>query len=593
MQQRQSPKKRTSLSRNDNLHVHMLKTYLGPQKLRVMLLGVLLISSIAFQLLNPQILKRFIDSATQGSNDRVLATAALLFLAFALIQQLCAVAATYVSENVAWVATNALRADVLLHCLRLDQSFFKMHTPGELIQRIDDDITALANFFSQLVVQLLSNVLLLVGVLIILWITDWRVGLLMVAAALLLFLMLHRIQVFATPAWKVARQSSAELFGFLGERISGSEDIRASGAQTYTLHRLYTYLRTQLRAEWRARLLGRLVWMSSDLIFTLAMAGSYLVMARLFEANALTIGTVYIIFFYSELVFRPLTQITQQAEDFQKANACLQRIKQLLDTSSKLKPGGNTSLPPGALSVSFHNVYFRYDETEKPVFNQFSLQLDAGRMLGVLGRTGSGKTSLTRLLLRFFDPEAGSIELGGVDIRMVQLSELRQRVAIVTQDVELFHASIRDNITLFDSTISDPQIVAAIESLGLTSWYRSLPHGLDTILASGQGLSAGEAQLLAFTRVLLRNPGLIIFDEASSRIDPATEVLIEQAVDKLLRGRTGIIIAHRLHTLQRVDEILVLEGGHIVEHGNRINLMRDDQSRFAGLLRTGLGEVLT
>jgi ATP-binding cassette, subfamily B, bacterial len=163
----------------------------------------------------------------------------------------------------------------------------------------------------------------------------------------------------------------------------------------------------------------------------------------------------------------------------------------------------------------------------------------------------------------------------------------------VTQDVELFHASIRDNITLFDSTISDPQIVAAIESLGLTSWYRSLPHGLDTILASGQGLSAGEAQLLAFTRVLLRNPGLIIFDEASSRIDPATEVLIEQAVDKLLRGRTGIIIAHRLHTLQRVDEILVLEGGHIVEHGNRINLMRDDQSRFAGLLRTGLGEVLT
>ena len=184
--------------------------------------------------------------------------------------------------------------------------------------------------------------------------------------------------------------------------------------------------------------------------------------------------------------------------------------------------------------------------------------------------------------------------MGDKDIRRTALSHLRHQIGMVTQDVQLFHASVRDNLTFFDKSISDQEIFGSIKELGLWSWYSSLPQGLDTKLASGGGgLSAGEAQLLAFTRIfLLKDPGLVILDEASSRLDPATEQLIESAVEKLLENRSAIIIAHRLATVQRADEIMILEGGRILEHGERERLAKDTSSRFYGLLQTGLEEVL-
>jgi ABC-type multidrug transport system fused ATPase/permease subunit len=225
--------------------------------------------------------------------------------------------------------------------------------------------------------------------------------------------------------------------------------------------------------------------------------------------------------------------------------------------------------------------------------SDISFTLAPGRVLGLLGRTGSGKTTLTRLLFRLYDLSSGSIRLGGVDLPAARLGDLRARVGIVTQDVQLFQASIRDNLTLFDRSIADARIMAMLEQLGLDDWVAALPNGLDTELGpGGGGLSAGEAQLLAFTRVFLRDPGLVILDEASSRLDPATERLIERAVDRLLQGRTGIIIAHKLATVQRADEIMILEHGRIVEHGPREQLAYAPDSRFATLLRAGMQEVL-
>ena len=222
-----------------------------------------------------------------------------------------------------------------------------------------------------------------------------------------------------------------------------------------------------------------------------------------------------------------------------------------------------------------------------------AFQLPPGAVLGLLGRTSSGKTTLTRLLFRLFDPTAGTIRLGDTDLRDTRLVELRQRIGLVTQEVQLFHATVRDNLTFFDPSIPDGRIVAVLDEVGLTRWYRSLPAGLDTELAAGgSGLSAGEAQLLAFARVFLRDPGLVILDEASSRLDPATEGQLERAVDRLLQGRTAIVIAHRLATVERADEIALLEAGHIVEQGARIALARDPTSRFSQLRRIGLAEVL-
>jgi ABC-type multidrug transport system fused ATPase/permease subunit len=210
-----------------------------------------------------------------------------------------------------------------------------------------------------------------------------------------------------------------------------------------------------------------------------------------------------------------------------------------------------------------------------------------------LGRTGSGKSTLTRLLFRLYDPIQGVVRLAGKDLRSVKLAELRWRVGMVTQEVQLWQASVRDNLTFFDASIGDERLEEALTTLRLWDWVKSLPKGLNTRLSTGGvGLSAGEAQLLAFARVFLKSPGLVILDEASSRLDPATEARMEQAVDCLFAGRTAVIIAHRLKTVQRADQIMILENGSVVEFGDRLRLAADPGSRFSSLLRTGLEDVL-
>jgi ABC-type multidrug transport system fused ATPase/permease subunit len=210
-----------------------------------------------------------------------------------------------------------------------------------------------------------------------------------------------------------------------------------------------------------------------------------------------------------------------------------------------------------------------------------------------LGRTGSGKSTLTRLLLRLYDPTLGEVCLSGTDIREVPLADLRARVGVVTQDVQLFQATVRENLALFNRGISEAALRKALEDLRLWGWIETLPQGLDTPLApGGHGLSAGEAQLLAFARVFLKDPGLVILDEASSRLDPVTEGLLERAVDRLFQDRTAVIIAHRLQTVQRADEILILENGRVAEHGPRRDLALNPDSRFYSLLQTGLEEAL-
>src|SRR5438128_2707007 len=315
----------------------MLVTYLRPQRARVGLLAALLLGSIGLQLFNPQILKRFIDSATHGASDRALALAAGLFLAIALIQQAASVAATYLSENIGWTATNAVRADLLRHCLRMDPSFHKTRTPGELIERIDGDATSLANFFSQLVIQVAGNLLLLAGVFVILWRIDWRIGLLLTGFSGVAAMILRGIQALAAPLWKIARQQSAELYGFLTERLAGTEDIRSSGAEQYTMRRLYERLGEQFRAERRASMAGRVVWTYADIAYAVAGAGTFLLAARLYHTEHLSIGTIYSILFYLNLLFWPLTQITRQAEDLQKASAGIARIQELLNIRSALE----------------------------------------------------------------------------------------------------------------------------------------------------------------------------------------------------------------------------------------------------------------
>ncbi|GCE25640.1 helicase [Dictyobacter alpinus] len=570
----------------------LLMLYLKPQWKRATLMAGLLLGSIILQLANPQILRQFIDSALQGADITPLMLAGVLFVGLSIGNQLLIVWNTYISENVAWTATNQLRTDLVRHCLQLDLAFHKSRTAGELIERIDGDVNTLASFFSQAIVNLLGNCLLIIGVLLLLFREQWLVGISISLFALLGLFILIRVRTIAVPYWIKSREKDAEFFGFLGEQLAGTEDLRANGATGYVLRRFYQILRGWLPVNVRASLAGYSTWSSTLLLFGFGNALALGISIYLWGQKALSPGSVYLIFYYTNLLSAPLEQIRTQLQQLQEAGAGIERIKQLLEVQPTILDGDGPLLPTGALSVEMHNLTFGYTP-EEPVLHSLNIKLPAGRILGVLGRTGSGKTTLARLLLRLYEIQHGELLLAGIPIQQTRLHDLRQHIGMVTQDVQLFHASVRANLTYFQDDISDEQIIEVLKTLGLSNWYHSLPSGLDTILGSeGEGLSAGEAQLLALTRVFLRDPGLIIMDEASSRLDPATEQLLEQAINTLLAERTGIVIAHRLATIQRADDILIIEDGHILEYGPRQQLASDSTSHFYQLLQTGLEEVL-
>ncbi len=570
----------------------LLSQHIRPQKGRFVLLTSLLFSSIGLRIFAPQIMRAFIDSALAGKALQTLTWIALAFISVALLQQVISVSVTYLGENVAWTATNALRAELAWHALHLDMRFHNDHTPGELIERIDGDVTELATFFSQFALNLVSNGLLLIGVLVALFREDWRAGLGFTVFSFATVLVLGRLKDIAMPHQKARRQAEAELYGFLEEQLAGTEDIRSSGAVDYSTRELVRHQGIILTHNRKAQFKRWIIENAMGLALTsgtlLALTGGY----WLFTAGLITIGTVYLFVHYLNLLEEPFWAMTHEIESFQTIGACVERLTEFRNFKAEIIDGSGIDIPAQPLALAFKDVTFSYNGSDS-VLNRLSFQLSPGSVLGLLGRTGSGKTTLARLIFRLYDPRSGCIEIHRTDLRELHLETLRRNIAIVTQDVQLFRASIRDNLTFFDRSIPDEKILATLEELELGDWYRSLPKGLDTQLDTGsRSLSAGEAQLLAFARVFLRNPGLVILDEASSRLDPATEQRLERAIDKLLQNRTAIIIAHRLGTVQRADEIMILESGSVSEYGDRKQLAADTKSRFYQLLQTGLEEVL-
>ena len=588
-------------------HRQLLGAYFAPQRGRIALVAALVLADIALRLLNPQIIRVFIDTAQAGGPLSVLTSAGILYLLVGLLGRAVNLGGAYAGLSLGWAATNRLRADLAAHLLRLDMPFHKTHTPGELIERVDGDVTTLAEFFAEMVVRLIGNALLILAILFLLYGENARVGALLTVYLALVIAALAFVNRIGVAAWTAAREAWAEQMGFLEERFAGTEDIRGLGAEQHQQRRLAGLMLNLLRrarAGWLANALGHSI---SNGLFVISYALGLAAGAYLYLNEQATIGTAFLIVYYIGMLSAPIDALHDIAEQFQQATAGVNRVAALLALRPEAQDRGTQPLPRGPLAVAFDQVTFRYRDTEDapdaPSAGQdgaalvdVSFELLAGRVLGVLGRTGSGKTTLTRLLFRLYDPESGAIRLAGTDLRETPLQALREAVGLVTQDVQLFAATVRENITLFDESMPEERIESALEALGLLNWVRAMPQGIDTELAPGGGMSAGEAQLLAFARILLRDPGLVILDEAASRLDPIAERRLERAVDRLLSGvggrRTAIVIAHRLRTVEAADDILILERGAVVEYGPRAALAADPGSRFSQLLRVGLEEAL-
>lgn len=547
-------------------------------------LGVLVGASSGLLLAGPLVVRRVVDRVGEASIAE-LRGLALVFLVIVIIGQAVEVLVARVATTLAWRTTNQLRLQITRHVLGLDHEFHRRHTPGELIQRVDGDVTSVSELLGRVVPKAFGSLMLVGGMIVVVAVIDWRVGIGMfvyvVTAAALVLLMRHRA---------VAESSDelgayARLYGGIEERLNAAEDIRSSGSGGHAMWRFVEdsahTLGSSLRRE--SAFLG--MWWGVQGAVVGGIVVSLVASTLLVSQGAMSIGTAFLLFQYVLLIERPLEDVVHELETVQKATGAMRRVSGLLDLSPSIVDRGSSSPADGALGVTFEGVEFDYGD-DQPVLSDVTLAIGPGRSVGVVGRTGSGKTTFSRLVLRLVEPTRGTIALGGVPIDEIPLVELRRRVAMVPQEVELFGGTIRENVTLFDRSAADDDIVAALRAVGLDGLADG---GIDSQLgASGAGLSAGEAQLLAMARVWLRNADVVVLDEATARIDPVTEARLEAAVHKLMRGRTTIVIAHRLSTLREVDDIVVFDGGRVVEHGERDALAADPESRFHRLLKLSL-----
>ena len=366
-----------------------------------------------------------------------------------------------------------------------------------------------------------------------------------------------------------------EMLGALSESIMGAAVIRAYQSQEAAQRRTATAIDRRAKAEIRAGTIGALLFPISDVFSALAIAVTLLVGMALGPGGDMSTGKLVAFAFLVSIFLEPVAELTELLDYTQQALAGWRRVLDVLDTPIEVRePDPGLELPGGALQVEVDHVWFAY-HGGPPVLRDVSCRIPAGTRVAVVGATGSGKTTMAKLLIRLADPTSGAIRVGGLDLRRVTTSSLRSSMVLVPQDGFLFDTTVAANIQLGRPEASDAEIRAALDDLGLRPWVDSLPEGIDTPVGQrGERLSVGERQLVALTRGYLANPGCLILDEATSAVDPATEVRLRNAIDRLTAGRTAITVAHRLATAEHAEVVLVMRGGRLVEQGSHEALLR-------------------
>jgi ATP-binding cassette subfamily B protein len=487
-----------------------------------------------------------------------------------------------------------LRARMVRHTLSLPIGFFTDRSVGEMTDRISTDVDTVAKGVVDQAKPVAMGALGAVVAFVTSWTIDPRLTVLFVPASVGIAVagVIAGRRVATTGRQVQARWADAA--GTAEEAFNARDDLRQALGRGLIMRRWSEHSHLVFAEGRRAVVARNLLTLAT---FGLLRAFQLLVLlggGLLAVRGEVGAGTVWAAFGLVTLFSRRIEEVLHNLPRLSDTIAAAQRIGELLEEEPE--PAVTATDPLGAavrwhepVAVVLDRVTFAYGDGPV-VLDDVSVTVRPGRSLAIVGRTGSGKTTLACLVNRTIDPPAGTVFLDGVDVRAIDRRELRRHVGIVTQRVELLQATLRDNVTLFDPDISDERIVAAFDLLGLGDWLDGLPAGLDSELATRRvELSAGEQQLVAFARLLVREPAVVVLDEATARLDPVTEAVLQRATERLLAGRTSIIIAHRLATIAGVDDVVVLDGGRVVEHGPRRALLADDATRFARLVEADTG----
>ena len=575
-------------------HWGFLAALVRPHRRAFIAYGLLLAVATALPIIGTILIARFVDLVVVGAGVARVAPLGLGYAAVGLASAAVGVVVTWRSTALAWRITNGLRHELASHVLHADLAFHRDRTPGELLTRCDADVTSLTSFLGGVVARLVGISLLAVVSVGVLAVAQPRLAPVLVVGYGILTWTMWRVKDVSTAAVLAERTIDAETSSIAEQYLAGAEDVASLGAGAHGVRRfaepageLVEAIGERVRYEMRVQ--GSIKSVAAACMVAVLAVGAVGI-----AQGWSTVGGVVLAFQLVQIVRRPVEHLTWRLQESQGVAGAARRIVDLLDERRRVV-SGTGRLPDGPLDLRFEGAGLVYDDASagETALARLDLRIATGRVVGLVGRSGSGKTTIARLVLRLVSPTAGRLLVGGVDVAGLDDAAYRERVGAIPQDVQMFPGSVRDNVTMF-ADVDDAEVVAALRGAGLGSWFDDLPGGLDARLAAdgrsddnGAGLSAGEAQLLAIARALLRRPDVVVLDEATSRVDPATQHAISDALGRLVTGRTGVIIAHRLETLDVCDDIAVLADGELVEFGARAVLAADPSSRYARLRAVG------
>ncbi len=544
---------------------------------RLWVVLLLNLGGTAVQVLIPVIVQQTLDRYVIGS-DHVdvggVASAIGIGLAVVVVGGLMTRAGLVRLVRQASTGLSDLRVSVFAHLLRRSVLHVQTERRGALVSRVTSDLTTLQDFLEWGGVMFLVNGTQVVVSLVVMTVYEWRLALIVVVGVAFYAANLLWSQRVLRRRYDRVRERVADSLAVMGEAINALPAVRAHGAEEVTMQRVERTLEERFQAEFKAAHFGNVLFATSELFAAALTAVVVAVGLLMGPGQGVTVGVLLAFLFLVNLLISPVQVLVEILDFAQSAASGLRRVVAALDAPIEIpEPENPVDIKKGALGVSFEGVGFAYPSGPE-VLSQVDVDVVPGARVAVVGATGSGKTTFAKLLVRLLDPDSGVVRIGGIDLRSVGKSNLRSRVAFVPQEGFLFSGTIADNIRYGSLKASQEEVIRACDELGLDDWLRQLPAGVDSDVGErGSSLSAGERQLVALVRAWISDPSLLVLDEATSAVDPALDVRLRRAIDRLTSGRTSVTIAHRLATAEAADDVLVFDRGHLVERGTHDDLV--------------------